>query len=104
MGPEKLLIKPCLCGKPFYGHQHSCNHATFNALGDTVASYELYGVVKRWDMRKVAVMITMETGPHPSNQVAFHPSGRTLAIASNDGSVKLVELASTQVSGLLSIA
>uniref|UniRef100_A0A4W5REW9 Uncharacterized protein n=1 Tax=Hucho hucho TaxID=62062 RepID=A0A4W5REW9_9TELE len=75
-----------VCAQTFYGQHHSCNHATLNALGDTVASYESYGVVKLWDVRKVAVMITMETGPHPSNQVAFHPSGRTLAIASNDGS------------------
>ncbi|KAL2094270.1 hypothetical protein ACEWY4_008989 [Coilia grayii] len=90
-----------LCAQTFYGHQHSCNHAVFNSLGDTIASCDSYGVVKLWDVRKVSAMLSVDTGPHPSNQVALSPCGRTLAVASNDNSVKLIELASSQVTSLV---
>ncbi len=46
-------------------------------------------------------MVTMDTGPHPSNQVAFNPNGRILAVASNDGTVKIVEVASLHTSSLI---
>ncbi|KAE8580528.1 hypothetical protein XENTR_v10024450 [Xenopus tropicalis] len=64
-----------LCAQTFYGHLHSCNHATFNMKGDTIASCDSYGVLKLWDVRKAVAMLSVDAGPHPGNQVAFHPSG-----------------------------
>ncbi|KAJ7345078.1 hypothetical protein JRQ81_001028 [Phrynocephalus forsythii] len=54
---------------------HSCNHATFNMKGDTIVSCDSYGVLKLWDIRKGAPMVSIDAGPHPGNHVTFDPSG-----------------------------
>ena len=41
-----------------------------------MASCDSYGVVKLWDVRAVAPMVSFEVGPHPANKVAFDPTGR----------------------------
>ena len=56
--------------------------------------------MKLWDVRTVGCMSTHDLGPHPSNRVAFDPSGTVLAIASNDGSVKMNEVATGNISQL----
>ena len=61
--------------------------------GDTVASCDAYGVVKLWDVRTVACMATLDLGPHPANRLDFDPSGTVLGVASNDGTVKMIEVA-----------
>ncbi|KAH1184568.1 hypothetical protein KIL84_012509, partial [Mauremys mutica] len=63
-----------LCAQTFYGHLHSCNHATFNMKGDTIVSCDSYGVMKFWDVRRVTPMVSIDAGPHPGNQVVFDPS------------------------------
>lgn len=68
--------------------------------GDSVASCDAYGVVKLWDVRTVGCMASMDLGPHPANRVAFDPSGTVLAIASNDGAVKMYEVATGKVTHL----
>ena len=45
--------------------------------GDTLASCDSMGVVKLWDVRKNAPMVSIKVGPHPANKVAFDPSGRS---------------------------
>lgn len=72
----------------FYGHFSSCNHVTFNLRGDTIASTDSDGIVKLWDVRMVAELMTINVGPHPANKSRFDRSGEILAIASDDGSVK----------------
>ncbi|TSL04405.1 Sperm-associated antigen 16 protein [Bagarius yarrelli] len=90
-----------LCAQTFYGHRYPCNSATFNALGDMIASCDSFGVVKLWDVRNISAITTVDTGPHASNQVVFSPNGQVLAVASDDYEVKLVEVASSQLSSLL---
>ncbi|XP_048725226.1 sperm-associated antigen 16 protein isoform X1 [Caretta caretta] len=90
-----------LCAQTFYGHLHSCNHATFNMKGDTIVSCDSYGVMKFWDVRRVTPMVSIDAGPHPGNQVVFDPSGHVVALASNDGTVKTLELKSGQLSSLV---
>ncbi|XP_050772121.1 sperm-associated antigen 16 protein isoform X1 [Gopherus flavomarginatus] len=89
------------CAQTFYGHLHSCNHATFNMKGDTIVSCDSYGVMKFWDVRRVTPMVSIDAGPHPGNQVVFDPSGHVVALASNDGTVKTLELKSGQLSSLV---
>ena len=48
-----------LCTQTFYGHFNSCNHVTFNLRGDTIASTDSDGVVKLWDVRMVAELMTI---------------------------------------------
>ncbi|KAJ3212750.1 Sperm-associated antigen 16 protein [Entophlyctis luteolus] len=57
--------------------------------GDVVASCDSDGIVKFWDIRNVSELETIDFGPHSANKVALDPAGNTLAVASNDGSVKL---------------
>lgn len=53
-----------------------------------IASVDADGVVKLWDVRKVAEFATINVGPHSANRCAFDPSGLVLAIASNDSHIK----------------
>lgn len=34
--------------------------------------------MKLWDMRKLLPILSIDAGPHPANQVAFHRSGKAL--------------------------
>ena len=49
------------------------NHATFNIKGDTIVSCDSLGVVKIWDVRKVAVTESHDFGPYSANSVTFSP-------------------------------
>ena len=76
------------CAQTFYGHLNSCNHLSFNTKGDKLASCDADGVVKLWDVRMVAELLTVDCGPHPANKVVFDRAGETVAVASDDGTVK----------------
>lgn len=65
-----------------------------------MASCDSYGGIKLWDVRSVGSLASVDLGPHPANRVAFDPSGSVLAVASNDGSVRMYEIASGKHSQL----
>ncbi|XP_054469027.1 sperm-associated antigen 16 protein [Anoplopoma fimbria] len=90
-----------VCTTSFQGHQHPCNHAAFSPAGDVVASCDSRGIVNLWDVRKPGlVMATVDGGPQAANQVDFSPSGKTLAVASDDSLVRVVEVDSGVASSL----
>lgn len=60
----------------------------FNLKGDTVASCDADGIVKLWDVRVVSEFLQIDTGRHPANAANFDRSGKVLAIASGDASIK----------------
>jgi len=66
-----------------------------------MASCDSYGVLKLWDVRMVGPMASCELGPHPANRLAFDPCGAVLAVASNDSSIKMYEVATAQVQSLV---
>lgn len=70
---------------------------SYRNQGDTVASCDSYGVVKIWDVRAVAPMLTIDIGPHPTNKVQFDPSSSVLAVACNDSIVRIYEIANGKV-------
>lgn len=84
----------------FYGHLHSVNHAAFSPKGDTVASVDSFGFLKLFDVRADKPKTALDLGPHAANCVAFDPSSTLLAIASNDATVKMVEVATGGVTKL----
>jgi len=90
-----------LCAHTFYGHAHSVSHATYNIGGDTIASCDAFGHVKMWDVRHVSPMIQLDCGPHMANQVAFDGATSCLAIASNDGTIKMFAIASDLTTSLI---
>ena len=65
-----------------------------------MASCDSYGVIKLWDVRTVGCLASVDLGPHPTNRVSFDPSFTVLAVASNDGSVRMYEVASGKQSQL----
>ncbi|KAM4606585.1 sperm-associated antigen 16 protein-like [Polymixia lowei] len=104
---DKTLLmwdaRAAICAQTLYGHSSSCNHATFTPSGQVIASCDSQGIVMMWDVRNlVAPNVVVETGPKPSNQVAFNPSGRMLAVAGDDSSVRVIDLVTNQVACTLS--
>ncbi|XP_034565193.1 sperm-associated antigen 16 protein [Notolabrus celidotus] len=90
-----------VCTSTFQGHQNPCNHAAFSLAGNITASCDSHGVINLWDIRKAsAATAAVDIGPQAANQVAFSPSGRTLAVACSDSMVRLVEVDSLAVSSL----
>jgi WD40 repeat protein len=53
-----------------------------------IASVDADGVVKLWDVRKVAEYATINVGPQSANRCCFDPSGLVIAVASNDQRIK----------------
>ncbi|XP_056260094.1 sperm-associated antigen 16 protein [Seriola aureovittata] len=90
-----------VCTTTLSGHLHPCNHAAFSLAGDIMASCDSHGVVNLWDIRRpVSAVATVDAGPLGANHVVFSPSGQTLAVASSDRLVRLVEVDSCAVSSL----
>ncbi|KAK0138835.1 Sperm-associated antigen 16 protein [Merluccius polli] len=101
------------CSQTVRGHTSPLNAATASsssssssssttASSHAVASCDSCGVVMLWDTRNlVAPTAIVETGPRPSNQVAFDPRGKMLAVAGQDGSARVIDLATGQVAGVL---
>eukprot|EP00928_Gymnodinium_smaydae_P047253 TRINITY_DN31522_c0_g1_i1.p1 TRINITY_DN31522_c0_g1~~TRINITY_DN31522_c0_g1_i1.p1 ORF type:complete len:627 (+),score=127.17 TRINITY_DN31522_c0_g1_i1:232-1881(+) len=91
-------LRTGLCVQTFYGHNNACNQATFNLRGDTIVSCDCDGWVKLWDVRVVSEYLQVQTcgekqgQAHPANAAAFDRSGKVLAIASGDASVKTFNL------------
>jgi len=48
--------------------------------------------VKLWDVRMVSEYLQIDSGRHPANAGAFDRSGKVLAIASGDATVKLFDI------------
>lgn len=79
-----------LCCQTFYGHEHSCNYATVNLKADTLASGDSFGHAFLWDVRgHNEAKATARFGSCAINQLTFDASRTLLAVASNDGTVKM---------------
>ncbi len=57
-----LTFLPPPLTQTYYGHQNSCNAVCFNITGTTLASTDADGVVKLWDTRMTAEILTLHTG------------------------------------------
>eukprot|EP00842_Homolaphlyctis_polyrhiza_P000086 jgi/Hompol1/1078/HPOL_001374-RA len=79
-----------LCVQTLFGHMNTINHASFSLKGTHFASCDGDGIVKFWDLRNVQELSSHNLGPYPANKLAFDPSAGTLAVASNDGSVRFI--------------
>ena len=58
------------------------------------------GIVKFWDVRKVACIETHDFGPYSANSVTFSPLSTMIVAASDDGSIKSYNLQSNHVSNM----
>eukprot|EP00054_Salpingoeca_dolichothecata_P016003 m.93167 g.93167 ORF g.93167 m.93167 type:complete len:184 (+) comp21764_c0_seq1:195-746(+) len=80
------------------GHNNACNHAVFSYAGDKVVSTDADGVVMGWEMRTNAQLFSVALPTaQPANRACFDASGSFLAIASESGSIYLLETSSGQI-------
>ena len=54
-----------LCAQTLYGHLNSVNHLCFSTDGDVIVSCDADGMVKLWDVRMVAEILSVDCGPAP---------------------------------------
>ena len=67
--------------------------------GNIIASADAEGVIKTWDVRKMAELRTLQATPNskPVNSVAFDASGCVLAATTETGKVRLMRSSGMQV-------
>lgn len=58
----------------FYGHRNSCNSVCFTHNGSSLVSADADGVVKLWDVRMVAEVLTINCSKYPANKATFDAS------------------------------
>ena len=85
------------CAQTFYGHQNSVAKVAIPLKCDSLASCDADGNVIIWDTRMIEQKAAYPCGPHPANSVAYDKSGTLLAVASDDATIKLINLLEEKV-------
>ncbi|TPX44436.1 hypothetical protein SeLEV6574_g04504 [Synchytrium endobioticum] len=86
-----------LCLRTLTGHQATISCVTFAMKGQQFATCDTLGIVKVWDARNMIEAVTVPCGPSGANYVAFDPSGSVLAVASDDGFCRILDLSDAAV-------
>ncbi|TPX31721.1 hypothetical protein SmJEL517_g04996 [Synchytrium microbalum] len=81
-----------LCVRTFSSHQATISCASFALKGQQFATCDTMGIVKVWDARNMSEFVTVPCGPSGANRVCFDPSGYVLAVASDDGFCRILDL------------
>ncbi|KAJ3611696.1 hypothetical protein NHX12_021710 [Muraenolepis orangiensis] len=90
------------CSQTIRGHTSTLNGAAVSPASSSIASCDSGGIVMLWDTRNLVVpTVVVETGPGPSNQVAFDPRGTMLAVAGDEGSARVMDLSTNRVVAVL---
>lgn len=89
-----------ICAHTFFGHEHSINDAKFTMRGDAIVSCDSFGAVKMWDVRTITQMLSFDVGPHPCNDVAIEATNHMMAVASNDSTLKMIDVATGGITSL----
>lgn len=58
----------------FYGHRNSCNSVCYTHNASSLVSADADGVVKLWDVRMVAEVLTINCSKYPANKATFDAS------------------------------
>ncbi|KNC55214.1 uncharacterized protein AMSG_12394 [Thecamonas trahens ATCC 50062] len=86
-----------LCTHTFFGHETSVARVAYSRDGTKLASADSDGMVKVWDTRAQAELHSVLTcspdTPYAANDLVFDASGNTLAIATEDGFVRIFDMA-----------
>lgn len=53
----------------------------YNCQGSVIASTDADGMVKLWDTRMVAEILTIQAGKYPANKATWDPSGQVNDVA-----------------------
>ena len=74
------------------GHTNAVYSVAFSPDGSTLASADLDGIIRLWDVETGEYLRTLEGHTGSVYSVAFSPDGSTLASGSADGTIRLWEL------------
>jgi WD40 repeat protein len=88
------------CAQTFYGHHNAVTKVAVPLRGDQLVSCDADGNVILWDVRMIEQKQVYQCGPHPANSVAFDKSGSLVAVASDDGTIKIISLLDDKISVL----
>ncbi|KPI85854.1 hypothetical protein ABL78_5074 [Leptomonas seymouri] len=65
------------------------------------ASCDTQGAVTLWDARRMAQLLRVECGPQPANCIAIDRAAHFMAVASDDGTIKVIDIEETVVTELV---
>eukprot|EP00796_Vickermania_ingenoplastis_P012545 gene12546-8597_t len=88
------------CAQSFYGHTSAVMAVATLPSGEALASCDAEGVVMLWDIRRMEQRLTVACGPYPANHVTFDGSGQYLAVASDDTTIKIIDIKQETVAEL----
>jgi WD40 repeat protein len=84
------------CMQVLYGHQSTVTKVAVPSMptgaDQVLVSCDGAGVVTVWDLRTMTSRKEFKCGPHAANSVAFDRSGTLVAVASDDATIKLLNL------------
>lgn len=76
----------------FNGHRAAVLSVATVPSGDVFASCDTEGAVLLWDARRMEQVLHVACGPKPCNAVSLDRTGQFIAVASDDGTVKVVDV------------
>lgn len=86
----------------FTGHRGAVLSVAAGPAGSSVfASCDTQGGVVLWDARRMAQLLCVECGPQPANCVSIDAGGNYVAVASDDGTVKVIDVEEAVVTELV---
>ncbi|KAH9589412.1 WD40 repeat [Trypanosoma melophagium] len=88
------------CSQTLYGHRNTVQSVAMVGTTDDLVSCDADGVVVLWDTRRMEQRLTISCGPYPANSVASDRSGTYLAVASDDATIKLIDLTNSAMTDL----
>ncbi|KAG8346223.1 WD domain [Trypanosoma vivax] len=88
------------CMQTLYGHRNSVQSATVVGLTNLVASCDADGVVMLWDTRRMEQSLSVSCGPYTANHIASDRTGTYLLVASDDTTIKVIDISKSTVSEL----
>ncbi|KAK7198554.1 paralyzed flagella protein 20 [Novymonas esmeraldas] len=86
----------------FTGHRAAVLSVAAGPVGGSLfASCDTEGGVVLWDARRMVQLLRVECGPQPSNCVAVDAAGHYVAVASDDGTIKVIDVEEAVVTELV---
>ncbi|KPA78514.1 hypothetical protein ABB37_06124 [Leptomonas pyrrhocoris] len=86
----------------FTGHRGAVLSVAAGPVDSNVfVSCDTQGAVMLWDARRMAQLLRVECGPQPANCTAIDGSAHFVAVASDDGTIKVIDVEETVVTELV---
>ncbi|CAJ1041847.1 putative WD domain, G-beta repeat [Leishmania shawi] len=86
----------------FTGHRGAVLSVAAGPVGRSLfASCDTQGAVVIWDARCMVQLLRVECGPQPANCVAVDGGGHNVAVASDDGTIKIIDVEESVVTEMV---